>query len=332
MPQRTDDPVISRTELLSQGLSDHQIRRARERGELHSVLPGLYLRSVPDPPADPAERHRATLTVVVPLLAGRPVVSHVSAAVIHGLPFCHSEIGRLGRPRHSEIGWLGRPRHDEIGRPRREDTGSPGGTRPSENPPIHITRSDATKSRRGAAVRLHKAALQPSEVVELGGLPVTTPERTVVDCALTMPFDHAVMLADAALHRRLVSRESLARQLDRLHRVPGTRRAEQVVAFADPRSDGPGESFSRVLMHRWGVPTPELDVQVTDVRGLPLGRVAFAFAQARVLGEFADHDSPPDADPDDRTVALQEAGWRMVRWSWPDLRTPEPWVDRCRPR
>jgi len=83
MPQRAVAPVISRTELLSQGLSDHQIRRARERGELHSVLPGLYVRSAGDPPADPAERHRATLTVVVPLLVGRPVVSHVSAAVMH---------------------------------------------------------------------------------------------------------------------------------------------------------------------------------------------------------------------------------------------------------
>lgn len=320
MPQRTDDPVISRTELLSQGLSDHQIRRARERGELHSVLPGLYLRSVPDPPTDPAERHRATLTVVVPLLAGRPVVSHVSAAVMHGLPFCHSDIGWLGRPRHDEIDWLGRPR--------RGDDDSPGATRPSESPPMHITRPDATKSRRGAAVRLHKAALQPSEVVELGGLPVTTPERTVVDCALTLPFDHAVMLADAALHRGLVSPESLARQLARLHRVPGTRRAEQVVSFADPRSAGPGESFSRVLMHRWGLPTPELGVPVTDARGRALGRVAFVFAAARVLGEFADHDSPPNADPDDRTAAWHEAGWRTVRWSWPDLRSPETWVDR----
>ena len=324
MPHRADESVISRTELLAHGLSDHQIRQARERGELRSVLPGIYLRGAAAPSPDPAERHRATLTVVVPLLTGRPVVSHVSAAILHGLPFCHSELGWLGRPRPEDLRRTGRPRHDGIGRP--------GGPHPSANPPLHVTRPDAVKSRSGAAVRLHKGALRPSEVVELGGLPVTTPERTVIDCALILPFDHAVMLADAALHRGLVSPASLAEQLDRLHRVPGTRRAHEVVGFADPRSGGPGESVSRVLMNRWGLPAPELDVSVADARGAELGRVAFAFAGSRVLGEFADRapDAHADVDPDDRTVALLDAGWRPVRWSWTDLRAPERWIDRLR--
>lgn len=327
MPQRAADTVISRTELLSQGLSDHQIRRARERGELHSVLPGLYLRALPDPPADPAERHRATLTVVVPLLAGRPVVSHVSAAVMHGLPFCHSEIGWPGRFGHDEGR---RPFDDEAGRLRHDGIDPFGAPRPAPTSPMHVTRPDAAKSRRGAAVQLHKAALHPSEVVDLGGLPVTTPERTVVDCALTLPFDHAVMLADAALHRGLVSAESLARQLGRLLRVPGTRRATEVVAFADPRSRGPGESLSRVLMRRWGLPTPELDAPATDARGHRLGRMAFAFPGTRVLGDFVDRAQAADADREDHAAALLTAGWQIVRWSWPDLRSPEPWVDRLR--
>ena len=327
MPQRAADPVISRTELLSQGLSDNQIRRARERGELHSVLPGLYLRAVPDPPPDPAERHRATLTVVVPLLSGRPVVSHVSAAVMHGLPFCHSEVGWFGLLRQDETGRSGQ---DEAGRLRPDDPGLFGGTRPGATAPLHVTRPDAAKSRRGATVRLHKAALHPGEVVELGGLPVTTPERTVVDCALTLPFDHAVMLADAALHRGLVSRESLVRQLDRLHRVPGTRRATEVVAFADPRSRGPGESFSRVLMHRWGLPNPELDVAGPGDQVAPRGRFGFAFPGTRVLGDFVDGASASDVDPSGRMAALLSEGWQVVRWSWPELRAPQHWVDQLR--
>lgn len=300
MAPRTDDPVVSRSELLARGMSDHQIRQARERGELHSVLPGIYLRTRSEPPADPAERHRATLTVVVPLLAGRPVVSHLSAAIMHGLPFCHSEFG-----------WLGRPR-------------------PGESPPMHVTRPDAAKSRRGAAVQLHTAALGPDEVVELGGLPVTTPERTVVDCALTVPFDHAVMLADAALHRGLASRDSLERQLGRLHRVPGTRRAAEVLAFADPRSRGAGESLSRVLMQRCGLPTPELDVAVTSGDGRPLGRVAFAFRTSRVLGDFLDLGAAADSATERRAAALRDAGWQPVHWSWPELRTPADLLDRLR--
>ncbi len=287
MAHRTDTQhVVSRTDLLGRGQSDIQIRLARARGELVSVLPGLYLRADPDAAPDPAARHRATLTVVIPYLSGRPVVSHVSAAIVHGLPFCHSEV-----------------------------------------PPLHVTRPDAAKARRGAAVRLHRATLEPAEVVELGGLPVTSAERTVVDCALSMPFDHAIVLTDAALRRGLVTRESLQDQLARLHRVPGSRRAATAIAFADPRSRGPGESFSRVLLHRWGFPVPELDVPVTDGQGRSLGRVGFGFPGAGVLGEFVD---PPQDEPDEREAALRRAGWQIVRWSWPDLRSPEPWAGRLR--
>lgn len=290
MAYRTDDDieVISRTALLERGLSDSEIRRARDRGELVSVLPGLYLRADLDESPDPATRHRATLTVVIPYLAGEPVVSHVSAAIVHGLPFCHSEV-----------------------------------------PPFHVTRPDATKSRRGAAVRLHKAALDPAEVVDLGGLAVTSAERTVVDCALSMPFDHAVVLADAALRRGLVTRQSLQDQL-RLRRVPGSRQAAAVLAFADPRSRGPGESFSRVLLHRWGFPVPELVVPVTDRDGRSVDPAAFAFPDARVLGDFVDGLPDHRVEPDDREMALWGAGWRLVRWSWPDLRAPDAWAERLR--
>ncbi|WP_420123588.1 type IV toxin-antitoxin system AbiEi family antitoxin domain-containing protein [Nakamurella sp.] len=336
MPPPVDQTVISRADLLARGYSDHQIRQARERGELRSVLPGLYVRDQPAPPDDPADRHRSALTVVVPRLAGRPVVSHLSAAILHGLPFAHSDWD-----------WLGRPRPGE-GTGRR-----PAGTAGPADPPLHLTRPDAAKSRRGAALRVHSGALDPDEVMELAGLPVTTPERTVVDCALVLPFDHAVLLADAALHRGLVSRPSLTRQLARLFRVPGTRRAAQVVAFADPGSRGPGESVSRVVMSRWGLPAPLLDVAVPGPDGRSLGRAAFGFAGTRVLGVFAPDPAgtppggralsgpalsgrgpsgrgPSGAEPLPHRADWVAAGWRPVVWSWPELRSPEPWIERLR--
>lgn len=356
MPTRVDPIVISRTELLARGFSDHQIRRARERGELLSVLPGVYVRDPAERPADPADRHRAALTVVLPRLAGQPVVSHLSAAILHGLPFAHSEWDWLGRPR---------PGAGKAGRGPSWDAG------PAECLPLHVTRPDAVKSRRGVAVRLHTAALSPDEVTELGGLPVTTPERTVIDCALVLPFDHAVLLADAALRRRLVSRESLTRQVTRLFRVPGTRRAAGVVAFADRGSRGPGESVSRVLMHRWGLPAPQLDVPVPGPDGRSWGRAAFGFPGTRVLGEFCPGggdwaggdwagggwgggdsaggdwagggwgggDSAGGGwgggdsgggDPAQRAAAWAEAGWQRVVWSWPELRSPASWIERLR--
>ena len=316
MPPPVDHTVISRAELLARGYSDHQIRRARERGELVSVLPGVYVRDPPARPDDPADRHRAALTVVVPRLAGRPVVSHLSAAILHRLPFAHTDWD-----------WLGRPRPGE-------GPGRGAGAAGRADPPMHVTRPDAVKSRRGAAVRLHSAALDPDEVVELGGLAVTTPERTVVDCALVLPFDHAVLLADAALRRGLVSRPSLTRQLARLFRVPGTRRAARVVDFADPGSRGPGESISRVVLSRWGLPAPLLDVPVSGTDGRFLGRAAFAFPGTRVLGEFAVDAARPGApagpEPAPHLAEWIAAGWRPFVWSWPELRSPGPWIEGLR--
>jgi hypothetical protein len=226
--------------------------------------------------------------VVLPRLAGRPVASHVSAAILHGLPFCHSEI-----------------------------------------PPVHVTRPDAAKSRRGAAVRLHIGALRPDEVVRLGGLEVTTVERTVVDCALSLPFDHAVVLADAALRGGLTTRKALRAQLIRQPRAPGIRRAAAVVDFADPRSAGPGESFSRVQLRRWGFPAPELGVATAGFGGPPGGRMAFGFPGSGVLGAFEPSAGPGGRDGREGVdAALWDAGWRVVRWWWPELRDPEPWAGR----
>jgi hypothetical protein len=52
-----------------------------------------------------------------------------------------------------------------------------------------------------------------------------------------------------------------------------------------------------------------------------------------VLGEFVARigdDRDGRGEPDERESALREAGWHLVRWSWPDLRAPEPWAQRLR--
>lgn len=284
-----DTEIVSRTALLDRGLSDTQIRRARERGELIMLIPGLYARGGRAAQLGPVARPRAGLLPVVACLAGEPVVSHLGAAIVHGLPFCHSEI-----------------------------------------PPRQVTRRAAGPARAGAVPRVRRAALEPADVVDLGGVRVTSPERTVVDCALSLPFDHAVVVTDAALRRGLVTRASLHEQLARRDRIPGRRRAGAVLTFADPRSRGPGESFSRVLLHRWGFPVADLAVPVPDGRGRPIGVFAFRFAGHRVVGEFADRPADPGAGPDTTDLAVRAAGWRRERWSWPDLRSPEQWAHRLR--
>jgi hypothetical protein len=186
---------------------------------------------------------------------------------------------------------------------------------------VHVTRAGAVKSRRGPGLLAHRGALAPGEVVLLGGLAVTTVARTVVDCALALPFANAVVLADAALHRGQVTPEALAAQLRRHPRVPGMRGAVAVIGFADGRSAGAGESYSRVLLHRAGLPPPELRMAVPGTAGHPLGDAAFGYRRQRVLGEFDGPEALPAAQSE-RDERLRVAGWQVLRWTWTDLRSP----------
>ena len=73
-----------RRHLLADGLSDRELRALRRRGALSAVVPGAYLHG-PEPD-DRAAHHLLAVRAAVPRLGCEAVVSHVSAAVVHGLP------------------------------------------------------------------------------------------------------------------------------------------------------------------------------------------------------------------------------------------------------
>ena len=272
--------LLHRAALLAEGFSDNRIRRALREGALVTISPGVYARQTEAGALGAAARHQVAAHALTSRLSGDPVVSHVSAAIVHGLPFVYSEL-----------------------------------------PPVHITRDGAAKSRRGSGLLSHRGSLTCDEIVVLGGLVVTAVARTVVDCALLLPFANAVVLTDAALHRRQVTPDALAVQLRRNPRVPGMRRAAAVIGFADGRSAGVGESYSRVLLHWAGLPPPELLLPVCGPAGNSLGTAAFGYRDQRVLGEF-DGPGPLPTELLGRDERLTDAGWRVLRWTWTDLYSP----------
>ncbi len=301
--------LIRRGVALADGMSENELRQARQRGVLTAVVRGVYLPVADAVELDCAGRHLAEVEAMVPRLTGEPVVSHVSAAVVHGLPFWHSEM-----------------------------------------PAVHITRDRSAKARRGPRLQAHRAALYEDEVVPIGGLRVTSVARTVVDCARTLPFENAVVLADAALGRGLVTRSELHGQVRRHARVPGALAAEQVIAFADGRSAGVGTSRSRVLFRAAGLPAPDLRFAVPGLADVPGGTADesdFAWPADRVLGEFDGWEEfgrllgpGPEPQGPHRELALANerarhrlllaAGWRVVRWTWADLTRPAAVVLRVR--
>jgi hypothetical protein len=136
-------------------------------------------------------------------------------------------------------------------------------------------------------VHLRAAPLDPDEITSVGGIAVTTPARTVADVARSVPFEQAVVVADSALHRQLVTPAELDQALARCVRRPGSPAARRAIAFADGRSESVGESRSRVAMTPAGLPAPVLQWEVVTRSGPALGRVDFAWPRFRVVVDVA---------------------------------------------
>ncbi len=122
-----------------------------------------------------------------------------------------------------------------------------------------------------AGALLHRAGLPPADVVAIGGFAVTSVARTLVDLARTLPLDSALVPMDAALHRRLVDRPALEEVLAQCANWPNARRAAQVIALADGRSESPLETVSRLVIQRLGLPIPQPQGLVRNRFG-PRGR------------------------------------------------------------
>ncbi|MDH6282127.1 hypothetical protein [Prescottella agglutinans] len=292
-------PLVFRAEALEHGFTDHELRTARRSRELLAVRPGAYVRATDLARLDAVAQHR--LAVLATASACRDaVVSHVSAAVMHGIELWNVPLRLV---------------HSTLDRP--------SGGKVTNRRHVHVGR------------------LPAEDVVVVDGLTVTTPARTVVDLARTVPFECSVVSGDHALAMGLVTHRDLTDALEQCRGRRGAAQAARAVAFMDARSESVGESRSRVLIHRMRLPVPDLQRVLHD-DGVQLGRVDFFFERERVVGEFdglgkyTEHLRPGQTteqaviEEKTREDRIRAAGYSVARWGWRELSTPEEVVRRLR--
>ncbi|RBY85974.1 hypothetical protein [Blastococcus sp. TF02A-26] len=114
------DLVLRRT-ALAEGWSDDEPDRRLRRGELTRLRPGAYV--PPEIARDAGRRHRRLVTATLAALRRPAVVSHQSAAVLHGLLLWGVPLGRVhvtrNPPATAEVGralhcHVSRLRDDEV--------------------------------------------------------------------------------------------------------------------------------------------------------------------------------------------------------------------------
>ncbi|MBL7498372.1 hypothetical protein I6A84_44310 [Frankia sp. CNm7] len=209
-----------------------------------------------------------------------------------------------------------------------------------------VANRGAKRAVRGVTQVPRRGELDSRDVVEVAGLALTAPTRTLADVALAAACrEDAVSLMDAALRRGLVADLAAARSATA--RRPGRRRVEPWWALADGRAESVLETRARLLLVDHGLRPEELQWEVHDQRGLFVARVDLAYPSRQVAVE-ADgvkiHGGPPATPPSTRDSrdrsrsatpryrvdplfqdrrrqnGLTRLGWRVVRVTWADLR------------
>lgn len=304
--QRLTGPAISpltREALLAQGTPERSIRTRVDSGAWLRVIPGGYVPREQLSAASEVDRHLALIRLLGPTMSAGSVMSHTSAAALWGLPLWNVDLTR-----------------------------------------VHCTREQKSGSCVTRNVHLHgaRSALTPAErpVDATRSVAVTSAARTVVDCARMVGFEQGVILADAALHKKLATREELQAEVLQAGNCKGVSRARKVVEFADGRSESPGESRSRIVLCNSSLPGLELQYNIITEQGRWIARTDFAIPELKVAGEFDGQVKYGRYVPSGKTAgdvvfdekvredAIRDEQWEVVRWIWQEIATPQVILSR----
>jgi len=180
---------------------------------------------------------------------------------------------------------------------------------------------------RGVAVRagmtVRRATLSTGDVVRRRGLPVTSPLRTVVDLASTLPLVEAVVAADGALRKRLISVAELEASVAARGRRRGAARLRRVSELVEPLTESAMETRLRMQLVLGGLPRPRAQVPLHDDHGRFVGRPDLYYPAARLAIEYDGATHRDSLVEDDRRQnRLLNAGFRLLRFTASDLRQP----------
>jgi very-short-patch-repair endonuclease len=130
-------------------------------------------------------------------------------------------------------------------------------------PPMPIDLTTLSENRPRMDIKVHRCKLTRADVIEIDGLPITTPSRTLLDMA-TKPRYSLDRLIRRAAYLDLYNPADLAQTLDRAKYHRGARKLRRLLdALEEPACTG-NELEDRLLtiVSRAGLPTPERQWEV----------------------------------------------------------------------
>jgi hypothetical protein len=288
------------SELRDAGYTPGELSRLVRKGDLTRIRRGCYGPAVPTESLDSIEQHRRLVHATFPLLALGAVVSHTSAAVLHGVPLFATTLTRVQLTR------------DQI----------PGGKARSATQ-LHAAALDASDV---VVVDGIAVTTLPRTVADLARS--LSFEQAVVtgDAALRQGLSRDE-IEDCLLRMRrwpgIIQARRVTRFLDGRSESPGESRSR--VGFLT--SGIPSPEPQHEVYDQRGRFIARTDFAWGQFR--TLGEFDGKTKYGRLL--------KPGETPDDavyrekvREDALRGAGWQVVRWTWADLARPQEIASRLR--
>ena len=175
-------------------------------------------------------------------------------------------------------------------------------------------------------VRLHNVStLDPADIRNRAGLPVTSPARTLVDLAADATYAELDRGVSEARIKGLLRNDELQTALERAGRRHGTAMMRAFLRSEDGRgfTRSEAERRTRALLRQARLPVPRVNARVAGYE------IDFLWEPERVIVEvdgYAYHGNRRAFERDRRKdLALTSAGYLVIRISWRQL-DEEPFV------
>ena len=298
--------ILTRAVARARGMDDESLAAAIAARTLLRVRPGVYTDAAGWSAVHTEERARLAASALVAASRGAPLIfSHETAAALWGLPLYRRT-----------------PRQ------------------------VHVVQATRVGRSSGPVAR-HRMELDASDILWLApGIGLTSLARTTYDLVRLLPIEAALCVLDAALRRisltegRLIDRDAADRLLaDVTARVAGAvgrrgiRQARWLLPLADPRSESPGETVSRLYLFEAGMPPRDIQCRVPSPHG---GYYEVDFDLGEAWGEFDGAAKYREASMTRGRTAMEilerqharedwirrVTGKPVVRWTMADLESP----------
>ncbi|WP_101831949.1 type IV toxin-antitoxin system AbiEi family antitoxin domain-containing protein [Frankia canadensis] len=316
---RRQGGMITFRQAIAAGLTRGQLRQLVHSGQWNHPVRGAFV--VPGAQGCPPLR-----------LAGLPAVAEGPAgprptAEVEALPVVAAGPVTFPPPpfplaARARAALVGRPQAVVCGVSAARLLGFPAADSDSAEEPVHLMLPPKLTRAQPRGIRLHFTELGADERIELDGIPLTSPARTLADLVLSAPArEAAVAEMDAAL------RGGLVRDLQGAQESAQGRRGFRTVLrwwpLADGRAESALETRLRLLLTDAGLAPPHLQWPVTDAAGEVVARLDLAWPRHRLDVEADTWTAASSAGvvhhERQRGNALAALRWTVLRFSALDV-------------